>query len=136
MREWEKKISLGAMYGMGKAGMMSKRWDDMKCIGGTVTVTGNKFSTSRKLFMKQGAATGLLYVKTARERFSPLCVDGTLSNDRTWSKLELPKTHVVKAYDAKDGGHVEAHDIVLMARHRVMGTKPEDRTTMSGRILR
>ena len=103
----------------------SKRWDDMKCIGGKVTVIGNKFASQRKLFMKQGAATGLLYVKTARQRFCPLCVDGTLSNGRKWGELVPPKTHVVKAYDTKDGGHVEAHDIVLMARHRVLGTKPK-----------
>lgn len=118
-------------WGMGKG---NKRWDDMKCIGGKVTVIGNKFAASRKLFMKQGAATGLLYVKTARQRFCPLCVDGSLSNDRKWSELELPKSHVVKAYSVAEGGHVEAHDIVLMARHRVMGTVPQ--SPITGRILR
>jgi hypothetical protein len=123
-----KKFRLGAQYRMGGMEQLlrgaygnSKRWDDMKCIGGTVTVIGNKFAASRKLFMKPGAATGLLYVKTARMRFCPLCVDGTLSNGRKWSELELPKTHAVKAYDVKDGGHVEAHDIVLAARNRIMG---------------
>lgn len=105
-------------WSMGKG---NKRWDNMKCIGGKVTIIGNKFAASRKLFMKQGAATGLLYVKTARQRFCPLCVDGTLSNGRTWSELELPKSHVVKAYEIKDGGHVEARDIVLAARNRIMG---------------
>lgn len=134
-RHMGKSLTMGELYGVWND---SKRWDDMKCIGGKITVTGSKFAAQRKLFMKQGAATGLLYVKTSRERFCPLCVDGTLSNGRTWAELEMPKTHVVKAYDKVDGGHVEAHDIVLMARHRVMGTDPtlEKRVWNSGRYLK
>lgn len=127
-----KSYVLGAAYGMGRDATPRGEWD-MKCIGGHVTVIGNKFSTPKKLWVRK-EHTSTVFVKTARMRFSALRRDGTVEgekNNRQWAELRIPEGYT----RAQDTENVVVHDIVLMARHRVTG-EPEDRTSMSGRILR
>lgn len=97
-----------------------RRQLDMKCIGGRVLIIGNKFSRPKKLYTT-GHSTSVLYVKTARMRFSALENDGVIEgykNKRTWAELELPDTHVQRKY--RDMKSVVVHDIVLMAAQRIL----------------
>lgn len=103
--------------GMGKG---NKRFDDMRQIGGRVCIHSADWSTQRKLFVPRGKTTCLLYVKNARKRFEPLCVDGTMSSGRKWSNLELPDDYRRTDGGVKDGGHVTVMNIVDAARERIL----------------
>lgn len=103
---------------MGKG---NKRFDDMRQIGGKVTISSDRFTAHRKLYVARGKAVGLVYVKNARHRFEPLCVDGTLSSGRKWSNLELPADYRRTDGGTKDGGHVTVMNIVDAARERILG---------------
>ncbi len=123
-----KKLLLAKSYGMGADAMLaayggndSKRFDDMKCIGGSITLMGHRYTQKRKLFVAKGKPNSLLYVKSARERFAPLCVDGTLSNNRTWAELVLPREYKRTDGGTRDGGHVTVMNLVDAAKLRVQG---------------
>lgn len=103
-----------------KQAMTIPRWADMKCIGGKVTITGNRFIKQQKLFTVKGKPNSLLYVKTARDGFCPLCVDGTLSNGRKWSELEIPEDYRRSDGGTRDGGHVTVMNIVDATRERIL----------------
>lgn len=122
-RQLGKSMALAAAYGGSNAGWSmgngSKRFDDMRQIGGKVQIHSESFHATRKLFVPRGKAKCLLYVKNARKRFEPLCVDGTLSSGRRWKDLEIPDDY--RRTDVPgEGGHVTVMNIVDAARERIL----------------
>lgn len=90
----------------------------MRCIGGSVIVTGPKFVVRRSLFMGASMHTSALYIKTARMRFSTLYKDGSIegANRRTWSGLVLPEGFALAGYS---GDYLWVRDVAAAARERV-----------------